>query len=249
MLKLTHLFRGECPDWISISSPPKCRPRGTTELFGIGVVFSWGENQRISRQKKKNQTIWTKNSYLYQCWSFNCFNLDHLFGDSKQTKSRSSPSSSSASRWRSSECRSWRSRWVELQQVSLVLKELLPCSLVAAVRQAVPWTRQKRQENAMKNSKNVGKGYEKHGKTMEQNKARTFCSLHKTEATLLNTCRLQFDVELSALHVGLVQSSTDAELAVVLVEDVTDGPNGISLNFILSGQNQIDVKNVHDLLL
>lgn len=40
---------------------------------------------------------------------------------------------------------------------------------------------------------------------------------------LLNTCRLQFDLEMSAFHVGLVQSSTDAELAVVLVEEVDGG--------------------------
>ncbi len=40
-----------------------------------------------------------------------------------------------------------------------------------------------------------------------------------TQVVLLNTCRLQLDLEISAFHVGLVQSSTDAELAVVLVED------------------------------
>ncbi|CAK9064512.1 unnamed protein product, partial [Durusdinium trenchii] len=39
-------------------------------------------------------------------------------------------------------------------------------------------------------------------------------------AHLLKTCRLQLDVELGAMHLGLVQSSTDAELCVVLVEDV-----------------------------
>jgi hypothetical protein len=43
----------------------------------------------------------------------------------------------------------------------------------------------------------------------------------------VNSCRLQFDVELAAVHVGMVQSSTDAELAVILVEDFAGPPGKI----------------------
>ncbi|CAJ1407114.1 unnamed protein product [Effrenium voratum] len=39
-------------------------------------------------------------------------------------------------------------------------------------------------------------------------------------ASVWHSCRLQLDLELEALHIGLVQSSTDAELAVVLIEDL-----------------------------
>ena len=48
--------------------------------------------------------------------------------------------------------------------------------------------------------------------------------------SLVCTCRLQLEVELCALHVGLVQSSTDAELVIILVEDVL-----VSLDRTLAG--------------
>ncbi|CAE7748294.1 unnamed protein product [Symbiodinium sp. CCMP2592] len=48
--------------------------------------------------------------------------------------------------------------------------------------------------------------------------------------SLVCACRLQLEVEFCALHVGLVQSSTDAELVIVLVEDTL-----VSLDRTLAG--------------
>ena len=48
--------------------------------------------------------------------------------------------------------------------------------------------------------------------------------------SLVCACRLQLEVELGALHVGLVQSSTDAELVIILVEEVL-----VSLDRTLAG--------------
>ena len=58
------------------------------------------------------------------------------------------------------------------------------------------------------------------------------CFMHFCDQmlSLVCACRLQLEVELCALHVGLVQSSTDAELVIILVEDVL-----VSLDRTLAG--------------